>query len=77
MIQQGFKDGIILHAIILLTFLCGASMGWLSLVGINVYAILGLAGSSVTLASMLIYPQIKQRKLIVEYRKKEQYLIEP
>ncbi len=45
--------------------------------GINGYAILGLVGSSVPLASMLITSYRKQKKLIAEYRKKEQYLIEP
>ncbi|MGK7886136.1 MAG: serine/threonine protein kinase [Crocosphaera sp.] len=61
---------------LLLTCVAGASMGWLHLAGINIYAILCLAGSSILLASMLIYPQIKHRKLIARYRREEQNLIE-
>ncbi len=61
---------------ILLTFISGASIGWLSLVGIHVYAISGLAVSSFYLLSMLIYSKIKHRKLIARYRKQEQNLIE-
>ena len=74
--KKGFNY-IIIAIHLLLTFISGSSLGWLSLVGINVYAILALAGSSVPLASMLMKSYRKQKKLIAEYRKKEQYLIEP
>ncbi len=74
--KQGFYNEIT-DICILLTFISGASLGWLSLVGINVYTILALAGSSVPLASMLITSYKKRKKLIAEYRKKEPYLIEP
>ncbi|MDJ0508589.1 MAG: protein kinase [Crocosphaera sp.] len=61
---------------ILLTFISGASIGWLSLVEINIYAGLGLAVSSFYFLSILIYSTIKQRKLIAKYSKEEKYLIE-
>ncbi|MGK7962871.1 serine/threonine protein kinase [Crocosphaera sp.] len=61
---------------ILLTFISGSSIGWLSLVGIHIYAIFGLIVSIFYLLSILIYSKIKQRKLSTRDCQREQSLIE-
>ncbi|MBR8826820.1 MAG: protein kinase [Gomphosphaeria aponina SAG 52.96 = DSM 107014] len=59
-------------------------MGMASGIGFNIgflnpYILLALAGTSLPLAIMILYPQFKQAKLIAKYRKaeKEQHLIQP
>ncbi|NJM88930.1 MAG: hypothetical protein HC847_18995 [Hydrococcus sp. RU_2_2] len=75
--QQEFER---VRAILLpiLTILMGISIGFCIQLGFsNIWAIAGIFSSSLPLVSILLYPPINRRRLIRQYRDKEQHLIEP
>ncbi|MCU0532880.1 MAG: hypothetical protein MUD14_03165 [Hydrococcus sp. Prado102] len=61
-----------------LTILMGISLGFGIQLGFsNIWAIAGTLASGLPLVSILLYPPINRRRLIRQYRDKEQHLIEP
>lgn len=61
-----------------LSTVLGIAVGMGFVVGfVNVYTLLILGGSGLSLAAMLLYPFLKHRWLIARYRKSEQNLIQP
>jgi len=58
-----------------LTLFAGGSIGFISLGGVNILAIIAFASSSITLVSLLVYLPLKHRRLIKKYQENEQNLI--
>ncbi|AUT00390.1 serine/threonine protein kinase [Nostoc sp. CENA543] len=55
----------------------GISFGIICIIGfVNLYILLVLAGTGLPLISMLLYPPLKRRRLIAQYRQSEKPLIE-
>ncbi|MDJ0796558.1 MAG: serine/threonine-protein kinase [Calothrix sp. MO_167.B12] len=73
------KADIIFNIILrLLAIGLGISLGIGYTIGFfNFYILLGLVGTGLPLATILVYPPIKRRRLIAKYRKNEQHLTKP
>ncbi|QSV55103.1 MAG: serine/threonine protein kinase [Dolichospermum sp. UKL201] len=64
--------------LILLILGLGISVGTGIIIGfLNPFVLLALTGTSLPALSMLLYPPLKQRKLIAKYRQSEESLIKP
>lgn len=62
----------------LLTAALGTSFGIVYIIGsVNLYMLSAVAGTGLSLVSILLYPSMKRRKLIAKYRQSEEYLIKP
>ncbi|MBW4618314.1 MAG: serine/threonine protein kinase [Cyanosarcina radialis HA8281-LM2] len=69
---------VLIFWLMLLTAGLGISLGGFLATGwLNQFVILALAGTSLPLAIMLVYPTLKRHRLIAQYRKSEQHLIKP
>jgi serine/threonine protein kinase len=75
--KQGFSK-VASIAILILTTALGISLGvCLKLGASNLTALAAVLGTGLPFAGMMLYPPLKRRQLIAQYRKSEQHLIQP